>query len=252
MMDVALHSGLAAHPAAREVMRARLAWRPHRRWRAVVPRAWRNWWTIALLACMATIAAAQDDIEGREDAARAVGAPLASQRLAGLLWFVENGTAADDKAVLPLLTDEEPRVRELAEQGVWALWSRSGDAGIDALMARGMREAGARRFAAAIATYSEVIRLDPAFAEGWNKRATVHFLAGDYAKSLADCDEVLKRNPFHFGALSGYGQIHFQRKQYERAIQYWRRALDVNPNLSLARNIEVARKLHAATRKNAT
>lgn len=207
----------------------------------------------ALLVALAWSAAAPAaEIADRHEAARAVSAERASERLAGLLWFVDHGTAADDKAVLPLLSDEEQRVRELAEQGVWALWSRSGDPATDALMTRGMRELGARRFAAAIATYTEVIERDPKFAEGWNKRATVYFLAGDYGKSLADCDEVLKRNPFHFGALAGYGQIHFQQKRYERAIEYWQRALDVNPNLSLAGNIEVARKLRAAGQKNAT
>ncbi len=206
----------------------------------------------ALVFASALTTAAAEDIADRTQATRAVTAERPSERLAGLLWFVENGTAADDKAVLPLLSDDEPRVRELAEQGVWALWSRSGDAATDALMGRGMTELGARRFAAAIATYTEVIRRDPAFAEGWNKRATVYFLAGDYAKSLADCAEVLKRNPFHFGALAGYGQIFFQQKRYDRAIEYWQRALDVNPNLSLAGNIEVARKLRAAGQKNAT
>ena len=41
----------------------------------------------------------------------------------------------------------------------------------------------------------------------------------------------MKRNPNHFGALSGYGQIYFQLEQYDKAIEYWRRALAVNPNM---------------------
>lgn len=62
--------------------------------------------------------------------------------------------------------------------------------------------------------------------------------------SLADCDEVLRRNPEHFGILSGYGQIHFRLEQYERAIDYWRRALRINPNLQgLETNIEGAEVL---------
>jgi tetratricopeptide (TPR) repeat protein len=76
-----------------------------------------------------------------------------------------------------------------------------------------------------------VICRQPSFAEGWNKRATVLFMAGDLKQSLADCDEVVKRNPNHFGALAGYGQIYFQLAQYEKAIEYWKRALKVNPNL---------------------
>jgi tetratricopeptide (TPR) repeat protein len=88
--------------------------------------------------------------------------------------------------------------------------------------------------------------MKPDFAEGWNKRATVLFLAGEYRQSLADCDEVMKRNPLHFGALAGYGQIYFQLELYEKAIEYWERALRVNPNMSgIELNIEAARQLIA-------
>ena len=61
--------------------------------------------------------------------------------------------------------------------------------------------------------------------------AIVSRVSVEMRKSLADCDEVMKRNPYHFGALSGYGQIYFQLEQYEKAIVYWKRALGVNPNM---------------------
>jgi tetratricopeptide (TPR) repeat protein len=111
-------------------------------------------------------------------------------------------------------------------------------------MAAGVEQMQAGRYREAAATFSEVIRQRPQFAEGWNKRATVHYLAGDYQLSLADCDQVMKRNPSHFGALSGYGQIYFQLKQYDKAIEYWRRALEVNPNmLGVELNIRGAEEL---------
>jgi tetratricopeptide (TPR) repeat protein len=62
----------------------------------------------------------------------------------------------------------------------------------------------------------------------------------------------MKRNPYHFGALSGYGQIYFQQKQYDKAIEYWQRALKVNPNLDLAGNIELARMMLAQGGKSST
>jgi len=72
----------------------------------------------------------------------------------------------------------------------------------------------------------------------------VHYLAGDFQRSLADCDEVMKRNPYHFGALSGYGQIYFRLGELEKAIEYWRRALEVNPNMpGVEMNIEGAEEL---------
>src|SRR5437899_3016321 len=81
-------------------------------------------------------------------------------------------------------------------------------------------------------------------------RATALFPAGDFKRSLADCDQVMKRNTNHFGALSGYGQIYFQLEQYEKAITYWKRALKVNPNLGVEDNIEIAEKMLAAQRRN--
>jgi tetratricopeptide (TPR) repeat protein len=81
------------------------------------------------------------------------------------------------------------------------------------------------------ATFSRIIKLRPAFAEGWNKRATARYLAGDFRRSLADCAEVLKRNPRHFGALSGAGLNHLELREHRQALESFRRALDVNPNL---------------------
>jgi tetratricopeptide (TPR) repeat protein len=56
-------------------------------------------------------------------------------------------------------------------------------------------------------------------------------MAGDHQSSLADCDEVMKRNPRHFGALAGYGQIHLALENDEQAIEWFQRALEVNPNM---------------------
>src|SRR6185503_4433616 len=124
-----------------------------------------------------------------------------------------------------LRQDESPFVRSFAEQALWALWSRSGELEIDRLMAAGVEQMQAGKYQESIATFGEVIRRRPAFAEGWNKRATVHYLAGNYRESIADCNEVLKRNPDHFGAISGFGQIYFKLEQYDKALEWWRKAL---------------------------
>ena len=189
----------------------------------------------------------------RDEALKGLTAAAAEQRAEAVVWFVRNGTPADDKQLLPRLGDENPVVRELAERGMWVLWSRSGDKAVDALMEKGVEQMQARQYAASIATFTEIIKRKPEFAEGWNKRATAYFLAGNLTKSLADCDQVMKRNPYHFGALSGYGQIYFQMKQYDKAIVYWKRAMQVNPNLGgLEGNIEAAEKLLADVRKRST
>jgi tetratricopeptide (TPR) repeat protein len=137
----------------------------------------------------------------------------------------------DVPTLIAALRDSDAVVRAIAEEALWAVWSRSGDARVDDLFKRGISEMSAERFGEAIATFTQVIELKPDFAEGWNKRATALYLAGEYRRSLADCDEVIKRNPGHFGALSGYGQIYLQLDQPEKALEYFRRALTVNPNL---------------------
>lgn len=205
-----------------------------------------------VLVALASTGLADD--RGRAERGAAIAgltAPSPERRAEAIVWFARNGLPADDEHVLPRLADEDPFVRALADRAIWTMWSRSGDPKVDELMERGAAEVAAGRYDAAIATYGEVIRRKPAFAEGWNKRATVRFLAGDDARSLADCDEVMKRNPHHYGALSGYGQIYFRQQRYEKAIESWRRALELNPNLeSLQDAIGEAERLRAQTRRN--
>jgi len=141
------------------------------------------------------------------------------------------GIAADVPALVEALRDDDAVVRALAEQAMWEVWSRSGDPEIDRLFALGIAQMQERDAAGAIETFTRIIDARPAFAEGWNKRATVYYLAGEYRKSLADCDEVMKRNPYHFGALSGYGMIYLRLAEPERALDYFQRALAVNPNM---------------------
>jgi len=206
---------------------------------------------LLLMLFGATSAFAQSSSDpSRSEALQGLASRDVAQRAEAVAWIANYGKPADDEILLQRLTDESPLVRNVAEQGLWLLWGRSGDETIDALMAKGMEEMQARQLKESIATFSEVIRRKPAFAEGWNKRATALYLAGDFKRSLADCDEVMKRNPYHFGALAGYGQIYFQLEQYSKAIEYWKRALRVNPNMvSVETSIKGTEQLLAERRK---
>jgi tetratricopeptide (TPR) repeat protein len=205
---------------------------------------------LLLMLCAASALAQSAKYATREEALRAVASADADQRAEAIAWIASHGTQADAPVLKERLTDDSPLVRTVAEQGLWELWSRSGDDGVDALLARGVGEMRAGDLDASITTFSAVIERKPDFAEGWNKRATARFLAGDFRRSLADCDEVMKRNPLHFGALAGYGQIYFQLEQYEKAIEYWRRALDVNPNMvGVEISIRATEQLIAERRK---
>jgi len=148
-----------------------------------------------------------------------------------VVWIANRGSMADAPLLHERLRDESAFVRSFAEQGLWLLWTRSGDAQIDGLMAQATEEMQAARYGEAIKLLNQVVEKKPAFAEGWNRRATVYYLAGELQRSIADCDEVLKRNPGHFGALSGLGQIYLQLDDEESALKWFRRALEVNPNM---------------------
>jgi len=188
---------------------------------------------VLAIACLvpAMPAAAAPDQPSRAQALAALKRADADERRRGALGLAIVGRMEDAPALIIALRDTDERVRVVAEQALWAVWSRSGDARVDELFARGVAQMGEQRLPEAIATFTRVIELKPDFAEGWNKRATAYFLAGEFRRSLKDCGEVVKRNPQHFGVLSGYGQIYLELDQPEKALEYFRRALEVNPNL---------------------
>jgi tetratricopeptide (TPR) repeat protein len=175
--------------------------------------------------------------EPREDALKALeNRTDAVARRQGLRTLAAAGTMADVPRIAQALRDPDRAVRILAEAALWEVWSRSGDKEIDRLFAAGVQELSEGRWDDAVTTFTKVIARKTEFAEGWNKRATVYYLMGEYQKSLADCDEVMKRNPFHYGALSGYGMIYGQLDQPLRALEFYEQALGVNPNLDGVRN----------------
>jgi tetratricopeptide (TPR) repeat protein len=177
----------------------------------------------------------QADVEARRRAAAALG---------------ELGRMEDVPALVQALRDGDGIVRALAENSLWGVWSHSGDPEIDALFELGVEQMNLRQGPAAIAIFTRIIEKKPEFAEGWNKRATVYFLMGEYEKSLHDCDEVMKRNPSHFGALAGYGQIYLRLGLPERALPYFQRALAVNPNMEgVAQMVEEIKALLAEKRR---
>ena len=193
---------------------------------------------LGMALCPLADATAQDKPAAiREQALADLAKPDAETRRQAAVRLGEVGSMADAPVLLRLLRDPDDGVRAMAERAVWQVWSRAGDPEIDALFQRGVEQMNQGEAGSAIDTFTAIIRKKPDFAEGWNKRATIYFLIGEYEKSLADCAEVVKRNPDHFGVLSGYGQIYVQLDQPERALDYFQRALKVNPNLH---QVEVA------------
>ncbi len=182
------------------------------------------------LAVVASIAFAMGPLT-REQAIHALTDHDPAVRRAAAVRLGTVGTMADVPGLIKALRDSDARMRKVAEDAIETVWERSGDRMIDSLYKRGVEQINDGDTNTAIETFSLIISKKPDFAEGWNKRATLYYMTGNYEKSLHDCDEVLKRNPLHFGVLSGYGLIYMQRDQPERALEYFKRAFAINPNL---------------------
>ena len=123
------------------------------------------------------------------------------------------------------------------EREIWAIWTRyPDDQAINRQMDRAIKMMNAGRLDDAEAMFSAIISRKPAFAEAWNKRATVRFFRGDDAGSANDILQVIKLEPRHFGALSGLGMIKVREGDLQAALQAYRAAQRINPFLP---NIEV-------------
>jgi tetratricopeptide (TPR) repeat protein len=187
----------------------------------------------------------------REQARQSLTAMDVQLRRQAATRLGEIGAMADTAALRQALRDADADTRENAEQAMWRIWERSGDEQVDRLYQAGVEQMKRGDLREAIATFTRIIELKPDFAEGWNKRATLYFLTGEYRKSLADCAEVIKRNPNHFGALAGYGQIYLRLEDYRHALDYFRRAFEVNPNMDGVRlNILLLERLIEQRREN--
>lgn len=151
------------------------------------------------------------------------------------------GTIGSARAVEPLvhaLRDEDWGVRTIAENALWQVWCRSGDAAVDALLQQGIHALEQKAWEEAVATFTMIIERAPGFAEGYNKRATTYYLMGQHAQAIADCEATIARNPYHFGALSGEGLCYLALGRLRKARDAFRSALAINPNMpGVAQNL---------------
>ena len=114
---------------------------------------------------------------------------------------------------------------------IWKAWQQSGSAELDGAMQRSILLMGQGLAPLALPILDGIVAQKPDWAEGWNKRATVLYLMGEYDRSLADIDRVLALEPRHFGALAGIGLIRIEKGETREALAVFRRALAVNPFL---------------------
>jgi tetratricopeptide (TPR) repeat protein len=118
------------------------------------------------------------------------------------------------------------------EMKIWNIWStHPSQENLTQLLADGSNLMTQHKLNKAYETFSKVISLDPNWAEGWNKRATVLYMLGRYEESQEDINEVLKLEKRHFGALSGQGLVQIELKNYERAINSYKEVQKIYPSM---------------------
>lgn len=132
---------------------------------------------------------------------------------------------------------EDAAEAALVERLIWTIWNvyPDDDGEVERLMGDGAAALRRGAFDTAERLFGRVTEVAPQYAEGWNKRATVRFVRGNYVGSVADLRTVLALEPRHFGALSGLGLCLIRLGRPEEALQAFELALSVNPHLDGAR-----------------
>jgi tetratricopeptide (TPR) repeat protein len=130
------------------------------------------------------------------------------------------------------------------EQSIWAIWFETPDQATAALLRTGMEKMARGDLDEALDDFDRVVALAPDFAEGWNRRATVHYLMDELEQSLDDIAATLALEPRHFGALSGRGLVYVKLEDLSHALDSFEAALAVNPQMPGPRvNAEALRRL---------
>src|SRR5262249_9572218 len=159
---------------------------------------------------------------------RLLDSPHVPTRRATVLVLGLMGTIVSNAAVAARLHDDDRLVQQLAADTLWALWFRADSAENNQELQRLM---GLRDLEKALAGLDALVRKAPQFAEAYNQRAILHFRNKDFQKGIADCEMVVKLNPYHFGAYAGMGQCYLNLNKPRAALKAFRKALEINPSM---------------------
>ncbi|MFN3348823.1 tetratricopeptide repeat protein [Pseudorhodoplanes sp.] len=117
------------------------------------------------------------------------------------------------------------------EGRIWAIWMVSPSDTATLLMSRVRIALEAKDLDLAVKLLDSIVTLRPDYVEAWNRRATIHYMRKDFTRSIEDIRQTLAREPRHFGALAGLGLILQELGEDKRALEIYRRAIEVNPHL---------------------
>ncbi|WP_027231190.1 hypothetical protein [Phyllobacterium sp. UNC302MFCol5.2] len=172
---------------------------------------------------------------------------VTSLAISPALAFAEDQTPIGQQAALPDMTQAQKRALRLDElfaslkresnevkaariaSLIQIQWQNSGSATVDLMMGWAAKAMEDKKYSVALDFLDQVVTMKPDFAEGWNRRATLHFLMNDYGRSMADIQKTLALEPRHFGAMAGMAAILKDTGRKEAALQAFERVLTVYP-----------------------
>lgn len=150
-----------------------------------------------------------------------------------------------DKLFADLKRERDAKKAKRISERIWSLWRDSGSATGNLLMQWADQAMVDNKNGLALDFLDQLVVLMPDFAEGWNRRATLHYVMGNPIKSMADINRVLVLEPRHFGAMAGMAAILGHTGDDESALRVWERMLEVYPASQQAQHMvgELADKL---------
>ena len=153
-----------------------------------------------------------------------------------LFFNLSHGLADERKNKLNKLFKElkisNPEFTFKVEQKIWKIWSTHPQKqDLTNLLNKGSKFLKNNQLYEAKKIFTKLIEKDPKWPEAWNKRATVLFLLGEFKKSQQDIDKVLELEERHFGALAGQGLVNIHLKNYEKAINSYKKVQEIYPSM---------------------
>ena len=157
------------------------------------------------------------------------------------LIFYSNLVPADqtddrlETLFITLSSSSDKQVIRATENQIWDIWFAHPNSDVERLMQIGVQRMNANRQSEAMIIFSQLVENFPDYAEAWNRRATLHYILGNYQESIDDIERVLSLEPRHFGALSGLGLVYLQLDQLRKAKEAFEDLIEVHPNSPNAR-----------------
>ena len=126
--------------------------------------------------------------------------------------------------------------RTLAQRALDYIWCNAAGEEACARLRTAVRAADQGDFRKALCLLNQLVDQHPNFAEAWNRRASVFWQTGDFARSIADSEKALQLNPHHYGAWQGLGLCRLELGDVAGACRSLRAALKVLPFDELTRD----------------